>query len=141
MAYAAQADMVARFGDLEIIQLTDRARTGQIDAGVLQGALDDASCEIDSYLADRYLLPMPQVPRILVGLCCDIARYRLSGAETIETNVVRDRYRDAVAYLQRVALGKVTLGVTPAGNPVQTGATIEFNGGSRIFSSRDRGAF
>ena len=35
MAYASVADMVARFGDLDVIELTDRSHSGQID--VLQG--------------------------------------------------------------------------------------------------------
>ena len=43
MAYALAADMVARFGELEVIQITDRNQDGQIDEDVARGALEDAS--------------------------------------------------------------------------------------------------
>lgn len=141
MSYAAQADMVSRFGSTEVIALTDRDRTGEIDADLLAGALEDASAEMDTYLAGRYRLPLTNVPRFLAGLCCDIARYRLSGAEARDTEEVRTRFRDAIAFLKLAADGKVTLGVDPAGSTVQPGTTISFNLGSRIFSGRDRGAY
>ena len=43
MAYASVADMVARFGDLEVIELTDRSHSGQIDEAEkeLAGMLGD----------------------------------------------------------------------------------------------------
>lgn len=142
MAYATQDDMANRFGADELIALTDRGLTGQLDPNVLQGALDDASAEIDTYLAGRYTLPLTAVPKFVGGICCDIARYRLSGASgTLETTVVRDRYRDAVRFLELAAAGKVTLGALPSGVTVQPGETIEFRQGTRIFSGTDRGAY
>ncbi len=141
MAYATQTDMVSRFGEDEMIALTDRSMAGQIDPDVLDGALDDASAEIDTYLAGRYTLPLTAVPKFVGSLCCDIARYRLSGSGTLETTLVRDRYRDAVRFLELAAAGKVTLGAMPNGVPVQPGETIEFRQGSRIFSREDRGAY
>jgi len=141
MTYATQTDMVSRFGEDELIALTDRGLTGQVDPVVVGGALDDASAEIDTYLAGRYTLPLVAVPKFIGGLCCDIARYRLSGSSTLETTVARDRYRDAVAFLKLAAEGKVTLGAMPNGVTVQPGETIEFRQGSRIFSREDRGAY
>jgi len=141
MGYATQADMVSRFGSTEVIAMTDRDRTGEIDADLLSNALDDASAEMDTYLAGRYRLPLSTVPRFLAGLCCDIARYRLAGAEVRDTEEVRTRFRDAIAFLKLAADGKVTLGVDPAGMTVQPGSTIRFEQGTRIFSGRDRGAF
>ena len=46
--YATVADMVARFGDLEIIQITDRSHSGQIDHSVAEVALADATAEINT---------------------------------------------------------------------------------------------
>ena len=43
MAYALAADMVARFGELEVIQITDRNQDGQIDEDVARVALEDAT--------------------------------------------------------------------------------------------------
>jgi len=133
--------MVKRFGETEVIELTDRERTGEIDDVVLDQALEDAGAEIDTYLAARYRLPMTLAPRFLAGVCCDIARYRLVGAGTADTEEILTRYRDAVKFLTLVADGRVTLGVDPAGSLVQPGNTVQFNSGTRIFTCRDRGAY
>ncbi|MBP6543227.1 MAG: DUF1320 family protein, partial [Piscinibacter sp.] len=53
MTYATQADMVARFGETEIVQLTDRVNMPPVavDAAVLGLALESADAEIDGSLA------------------------------------------------------------------------------------------
>jgi len=112
MSYATQSDMVERFGELDLIQLTDRADppAGVIDAGVVQTALDDASSEIDGYLSGRYTLPLSPVPTVLVGFCCDIARYKLNPSVD-KDHPASQRYRDAVVFLGNLSRGVVSLGV------------------------------
>jgi phage gp36-like protein len=133
MGYAVKQDMIDRFGDVELKQLTDR--TGAVDAiddTVLGKALADADAEINGYLAGRYTLPLASTPMILVGLACDIARFRLY--EDRATEQVRQRYEDAIKYLTKVAEGKISLGLD-AGNQAQTeagGAKAE--GDERVFS-------
>ncbi|MTI11577.1 phage protein Gp36 family protein, partial [Sansalvadorimonas verongulae] len=51
MSYCDLAGLSARFGEDEIISLTDRADTGSVDTTVGQQALDDATEEINSYIA------------------------------------------------------------------------------------------
>lgn len=138
--YATRDDMVKRFGAKEVIALTDRDYTGQIDDAVLAGALETAGTEIDGYLAGRYPIPFGQPPKILTGYACDIARYRLCGSGTQLTEDIRDRYRDAVKFLELAASGKVTLGGMPGGGPTPTNNTVQFANGSRVFA-RDGGAF
>lgn len=140
MSYAVQADMVSRFGNDEVVALTDRDQAGVIDATVLSNALDAAAAQIDTYLSGRYALPLQIVPRYLVTVCCDIARYQLCVGSTRGTEEIETRYKDAVRFLELAASGKVTLGVTPVGQ-VQSSNTIEFNSGTKIFGRRDRGAF
>ena len=55
--YANREDMVRAFGERECVSLTDRSYTGQIDDDVLNGALVQASAEIDGYLCGRYPVP------------------------------------------------------------------------------------
>ncbi|WP_175948570.1 gp436 family protein [Burkholderia pyrrocinia] len=141
MAYATSDDMVRRFGETEMIEISDRDQIGAVDVAVAGNALDDASAEIDTYLAGRYTLPFMGTPRFIAGLCCDIARYRLCVGGTRMTDEIRDRYRDAVRFLELAAAGKVTLGELPSGAPVQPSTTIEFQSGSRIWGDDDRGAF
>lgn len=131
--YATVETMTARFGQGEVIALSDRDKTGEANAAVLADALDDASSEIDTYLAGRYALPLDPAPKMLAGLCCDIARYRLCGGETVMTDEIRQRYKDATNFLKLVASGDVTLGVTAAGAVTQPDNSIQFVPGTRVF--------
>lgn len=108
--YAGQTDMVTRFGDVELVQLTNRVRTATaIDSVVLERALEDADAEINASLQPRYSLPLASTPRLLVNIACDIARYRLY--EDRATDHVRRRYDDAVSMLNRIRKGEIQLGL------------------------------
>lgn len=133
--YAQRADMIARFGESEVVLLTDRARNGQIDDAVLAAALQTATDEVDVYLSGRYPLPLPTAPRILIGVACDIARYRLVGNEVNETDPIRQRYHDAVRLLENLATGKVKLGLPASSTPPVIGG-VKVSGGTRTFSSQ-----
>jgi phage gp36-like protein len=114
MAYATVADMIARYGEEPMIQLTDRTGDGVIDAAVLEQKLADASALVDGYLAGRYPVPLSPVPGILVGYACDIARYNLyPDAELTQEHPVRLRYKDAIQFLTLVGQGRLNLGAAP----------------------------
>lgn len=134
MPYVTQQQLVDRFGEEELIQLTDRANAGSIDAAVLNQAINDAGAEIDGYLAGRYQLPLATVPPIIALYCGDIARYLLYDDHSTEE--VRKRYDDAIAFLKLVAKGTVRLG---ADEPAATGGA-QMETGGRVFG-RDQGGF
>ena len=115
MSYAAVADLLARYGEDELVQLTDRVGAGVADAPAMERALQDAAAEIDGYLAVRHALPLASVPPLLARIACDIARYRLWDDRASEE--VRTRYEDARRVLEAIAAGRVTLGVTPPESP------------------------
>lgn len=115
MAYATSADLVERFGEEEIIQLSDRLASSALDQPVLQRALDDASALIDGTLAGRYALPLASVPALLVGLCCDLARFALY--EDAAPDLVRERKTDALARLRDLANGTLRLERSTAETP------------------------
>lgn len=141
MTYATPSDLIKRFGEKEAIALSDRAFAGTVDEVVLADALEQAAAEIDGYLGGRYPLPFNPVPSILTGYACDIARYRLCGSGgVVTTDEIRDRYKDAIKFLELAAAGKVSLGGMPAGNTAPTGNGVVFNAGSKVFG-RDGGAF
>lgn len=141
MPYAAKANMIARFGETEVIALTDR--TGSLDAiddAVLDAALAEADAEIDPYLAPRHVLPLASVPKILTGFACDIARYRLCGAGVTETEEVRNRYKDAIKFLGSVASGKLGIGLDAANNVPAPANTVQFKEPvGRVFARAARG--
>lgn len=140
MAYATVQDMVARFGDLEVMQITDRLNTGEIDPEVAMVALDDATAEIDAYLG-RFARPFAETPPILKRLCCDIARYRLSATSgVLITEEVRNRYKiDVLDLLRAIAKGEVQLGVDALGEEVATSenGVLFVNGKNKVFA-RDK---
>lgn len=127
-AYAEVQDLIDRYGEDEILQLTDRDDSGQVDDTVAQTALDDAEAEVDGYLGGRYELPLESPPRILSRITTDIARYHLH--DGVPPDHVNKRYEDAVKFLQKIAEGKVSLGASTA--PPSAGAP-EVSKGTRMF--------
>lgn len=114
MPYATQQDLVDRFGETEVIQLSDRTGTaGAIDVAVVAAKLADADAEIDGYLAGRYSLPLVPVPLTLQRIACDIARYHLYDDRVTET--VAARYAAAIKFLTAVSKGDIQLGVDAGG--------------------------
>ena len=78
----------------------------------LQGALDSASGIADGYLGARYKLPIVTASPDLVEAVCKIAAYNLLALRGYNPELgadvlIRDRYDDAVRWLERVADGKI----------------------------------
>ncbi|MXS82270.1 gp436 family protein [Nitrosomonas oligotropha] len=140
MTYASQQNMIDRFGEDELIQLTDRDSLGAIDATVINRALGDADATINGYLAARYTLPLANpVPEMLERFACDIARYALYDdgvKEAIET-----RYKDAIAYLRDVSTGKADLGVSDTSNKPASTATAQMSSTTPVFRREDSQGF
>jgi len=129
MAYATQDDMTGRFGQPEIAQITDHEKGTSIDEAVLDAALDDATSEMDGYLATRHTLPLESPPEILVRICCDIARYFLYQDQPTDT--VQSRYDNAIRFLRDVSMGRVSLGVTPTPD---TNDEADYDAPDRVWS-------
>lgn len=132
MPYATTQDLIDRFSEEELIQLTDRDSTGVIDADVLARALADTDGEIDGYLSGRYALPLAEVPPVLVWVASDISRYHLY--DDAAPDQVRTRYEDARRYLEKVADGKVQLGLPASSGLVTVTGTPEVDAPGRIFT-------
>ncbi len=134
--YASVANMVARFGELEVIQVSDRDRTGDIDHAVVNVALSDASLEIDGYLS-RYNPPISPTPPVLVRVACEIAHYRLLGINnTLLTDEIIKRYDRNILWLKDVKSGKAALNgvVNDNDGKDDSGDAVQFNSGTRVFS-------
>lgn len=132
MTYASQQDLVDRFGELELIQLTDRVSQAAVDATVVAKALSDADELIDSYIAARAALPLATTPARLVRVAGDIARYYIHA--DAPTDQVAAAYREAVAWLRDIAQGKATLGQDGVTAAAPAEAVVEFVGDDRLFT-------
>ncbi len=118
MPYATVADMVTRFGEEQIIQLSDRTGAGIVDETVVEQAIADAGAVVDGHLAGRYAVPLNPAPDIVVGYVCDLARRNLYTDDV--PKVVEDRARDAIRFLERVGEGKLLLGAATEPEPAGT---------------------
>lgn len=117
VVYAKPADMIVRYGLKEIIDLTDKEDTGDINQAVLQSALANADAEIDGYLSSRYRLPLALPhPRNLVLHAMSIARKYLYDDRAPET--VKEDYNNAMKYLSQVAKRQIDLGIATNDQPV-----------------------
>ena len=138
--YATYDDLAVRYGEDTLAILTDPSKTGTPDRDTIQQALEDAGEEIDSYIRQRYDLPLPQLPRLLVRIESDIAIYRLSESDSESTTEARKRYEDAVAMLSRISKGELSLGLEGPRPPVAR--EIRADSAPRRFDRRSmRGAF
>ena len=131
MSYCTPKNLIDRFGEAELVQLTDRDRLGVIDETVLAQAVSDADAEINAYLA-AYPLPLAIVPANLTRIAADIARYHLYDDQMIDS--VQERYKAAIRYLEQVASGKISLGPDAAGvKPDAAGDDVAFTSDAPVF--------
>lgn len=136
MAYAQKSDLIDRFGERELVQLTDRTHTppSTVDDVVVGRALDDAAGLIDGYLGKVYALPLASIPANLIKLSADIARYYLHGKSADKDSAVTRAHGEAIAWLKDVAAGRVQLdagGEVPATVP---GSAGRFTGSDPVFT-------
>jgi len=135
MPYCTKQDLIDRFGQQELIDLTDRANTELIDDNVINQAIADASAEMDGYLASRYSLPLATVPQTLKPLCCNIARYKLYDEQASEQ--VTKRYDAAIKFLFSVSKGEISLGVDSLGAKASSTDLADIQSAGSVFA-RDK---
>ena len=111
MAYITEAQLIARYGEDKLVQLTAPSGGDAMDADVLGAAMADADKLINSYLCPRYPLPLAQ-PLLdaspLPRMAGDIVIYLLQDDLAIEES--QARYDRAMVWLKRVQMGQASLG-------------------------------
>lgn len=127
MLYASPESLIKRY-TLDVLLSIARNDERQLDEPKVYEALEDASQTIDSYLAGRYRLPLNAVPSVLERHCCYIARYFLE--KNRATDQARLDYEDSIRFLEKVASGVISLGLSDMDEPVETenSAVMESNG-------------
>lgn len=102
MSYISRLQYVARFGQEELAELLASGAAMSFSA-----ASEDAAAIIDSYFESspsrKETLPLSPVPARVLELAGEITRYKLWGAKATEQ--VTERYKAAIAYLEKVAAG------------------------------------
>lgn len=128
MTYTSQADLVERFGERMLLDLTDRATppAGEIDAGVVTRALEDTDAAINGFLLGRYRLPLPSTPPMLRDIAQAVAIYKMH--RDVVSEKIRLDYLDAMKLLGQIGTGAARLdiaGVEPASSGASGVQTID----------------
>lgn len=132
--YATQESLIKRYtADVLLTVAMTAQRT--FDEAKVQEALEDASQTIDSYLAGRYALPLKQIPAVLERHCCYIARYFLE--KNRATEQARKDYEDSLRYLEKVAAGTISLGISEQGETVESDNTAMIESAGSVWA-RDK---
>lgn len=111
--------------------MADRFGTGEIDAGVVQEAIDLASGLIDRYVSRRYRIPLAQENAIR-KIAVDLAWYELQ--KTAPTEAAQKNRDDAIRFLKDVASGLIDLGPGQARADASAGIGLpEIQSAGRVF--------
>lgn len=129
--YATLDDMTTRFGQQELLELTDAAMTGNVDTNEVDTALGDATELVNGYIAARYRVPLSPVPDMVRRWCCDIARFYLH--KVAVPDAVKAGHDAALQGLREVARGVVQLQATGVETAGASGETV-LAVGSRTFT-------
>lgn len=139
--YATLAEMLARFPEEELIQLTDDERTGEIVEHRVDTAIGTAETVVNGYVAAFYKrvdLTAP-VPAALVDLTCDLARFYLFRHDS-PTEQVQNRHDAAIVRLKDIASGKFKLDLGEEVIPEREGAIL-LEAPEREFSQSKLGGY
>jgi len=115
--YATVEAMKRKFGENELIQLTDNEAPYQheINLDKLNAAIQEANSEIDAYVGSRYSLPLQVIPPFLVNIGCNLARFYAVTGDISENDPIKSRYDGSIKTLTKISKGELSLGGEPAG--------------------------
>lgn len=137
--YATVTDMIARFGETQIIRLSQpEDRTAEtVDQEKVNTALADASAVIDGYIRGRYFVPIAAPPAEIVRATCILARYDLSDTERSSPTEEMSKGRaDVIKWLEAISKELVHLDVPRAlvTGTDQVGSGPRISDRARVFS-------
>lgn len=111
MADYCTIDDIRKMLDEQIlIQLTDDERTGSVVESRVEGAIKDATDEINGLIGKRIPLPLNPVPDLALAICVDIAIYRLFLRRQSVPQERKDIYDSRIKFLMLVGKGEASLG-------------------------------
>lgn len=112
--YLSEAEFAKRLGETEADGLlgTGGRDNRTLDLGRATAVLLSADDLVDGYVRARYRQDFAVIPPILADIAFDLARYKMrgqGGQSSTMSEVVRQRYEDAIGTLKDISAGKITL--------------------------------
>lgn len=129
---AEMLTIAAAGGDMSGFTVDEQAATATALA-LIEGKLLDADSVIDGYLLSRYTTPLASVPRLVVGIACDLARYALY--DDIATEQITQRYKDAIKLLDSISRGTVNLGANDSQAQPHDLSGVKYTAPGRVFNA------
>jgi len=137
MSYCTQQDLVDRYSEEELIQLTDREGTGAINPQRVDDAIADATATIDSRLGGRYSLPISPVPLVLNKLACKLSLFALYENARQMSDDMRKDHQQALSELDAIGAGRISIGIDAAGGKPASNNTAQMSSGGNVFNRKD----
>lgn len=147
MSYISNDDVELRLGTARYVQLTDDAGTGSANTQVVDEAREGGQGQVDSYLSQRYSVPIDlnthaEVAGVLKSITLDLVEYRLHARRRdVPVDVITKRDA-AIVWLQRVGRGETGLpSVAPIATNPASGVHAETTGDARLLSRDELSQF
>lgn len=136
MPYCTLDDLKRKADERTLIELTDVAGSGLIDAIAVERAIRDASAMVDSHAGKHYKPPFDPVPHAVADATCSLAIRALHRFRGISSPAWEKAGEEAMAFLEKLAEGKIALDGNVQKPPPSDDAssTLTFNGPTRVFS-------
>ena len=114
MAYVSPYDVQERLGDQLYVELTDDTGSGSADLDKVYEAIEGAEGEANSYLGQRYAVPLSlsgqsMIADVLMSFVLDLVEHRLHSRRPPVPEDVRRKRSQALTWLKRVADGEIVL--------------------------------
>jgi len=114
VAYCTQANIQhAAGGSNELIELTDREKTGRLDAVVLADAQAAAESWMDSYIQRRYQTSLASPPACVVTMAAEETVYLLRSWRGMASESDEAKHTNRTNWLEALVAGKVSPGTDP----------------------------
>ena len=137
MPYASVDQLKAVIPDTDLALLTDFAGGETASDARLDQALDDATAEINTYIAKAFPLPLADPPHILVVICRDLAMHRLYVNLGHAENPFDALRAAALFTLKGIAAGRVSIGDDGDGETERTSPGVAMTDGPERQLTRD----
>jgi phage gp36-like protein len=144
MTYCTLQDLIDRFGEQRLVQLTDKINkpATTIDAVTVAKHIGDAVSMINSYVAKRYAVPLTFVPEALTKVAVDLAWYYLRGDAVEKDDPAAIAFRDAIKWLENVSKGLIIIeGADGVALPSAGGGQVKTSPPNRVFTRTSLDSF
>jgi len=128
--YTSAALLIDRYGEEELIQLTDRTGTGSIDDVVLDQSIAAVSDWVDTQVRNRYVVPLKTpLPNDAIAAINELVRHDLYVQQGTEE--VHERQKSAARYWYDIRDGRTSL---PGQTPADSGGVIASGKRTMVFT-------